>query len=388
MNKEELVQWFIERPSYLREGKAKLAADRLNLDIEFVRECFREAREKAGIKFKEKGTDRLIDTLDKYGMQLSDVKRFIAWGDKDEPMYSIMPTDEWLRGDQETFIQKIREAIVDYKFPVFEPKKFESTDCIGVLNLLDAHIDKLCLVRETGFGSSLQENVEMFEKAFDSILSQTLCNNPEYIIIVVGSDFYNANDANNTTKKGTPQNSDPNWKDSFLEGFKLYRRCIDKALQHTSVILKVVSGNHDEDKIFYLGQMLEVTYENTPNISIDSMCKQRKYHNYGTNLIGFAHGDIEKKHLTTLPATMMVENKHLMPQVEHLHFYLGDIHHRHGTHFDISKDLKGCEVTFLRALSNLSKWEFKEGYIGIPKTAECFIHHKTRGMINNIRVHI
>ncbi len=59
--------------------------------------------------------------------------------------------------------------------------------------------------------------------------------------------------------------------------------------------LVYIKGNHDEDKIFYMGVALEIAYENSPKVIIDNTRLQRKYYKYGQNLFGFAHGDKEKK---------------------------------------------------------------------------------------------
>lgn len=386
MNKSELIQWFLDRPSYIREVQTKKAAIALGLDIDFVKEAFKEAKEKFNSRKKSAG-EYLDKYLDKHNLDLSDVKSVKFYGNPEEPMLSIATKNEWYK-EEKNFIEELSEAIKNYEFPIFTPKVPEFSETISVINILDAHIDKLCLLDEVNKDSSLEENIATFEYAFNSLLSQSLIYNPEFIVFVVGSDFYNANDANNTTKKGTPQNSFFDWKKSFTEGFKVIRRCIDKARQYTKVIVKIVKGNHDEDKIFYLGQLIELTYENDSNVVVDSMSRQRKYIHYGVNLIGLGHGDKEKGFITSLPAMMMQENKHIVPEIEHYHFYLGDIHHKEEYSFKRTSDLKGCQVTFLRAISNLSKWEYEQGYIGIPKTAEAFIHHKTKGLINNIQVHI
>src|SRR5687768_12264914 len=101
MNKEELVQYFIDRPSLIKESKAVFVSKKFNLDLDLCREALKEAKEKTGIiKVQTKGTPRLQETLDSYGLPLDQVKRLVVYGNKDNPMYSITPREEWLNSGE------------------------------------------------------------------------------------------------------------------------------------------------------------------------------------------------------------------------------------------------------------------------------------------------
>ena len=389
-NKEEIVQYFLDHPYYIRESKAKKVSDTFNIPIDLVREAYREAKEISGIvkrKKKKSAGEYIGNYLDKHNLELSDVKNIKIYGNPDKPLLSIATKNEWYKGDA-NFLADFTESIKDYKAPSFKPSVPKGADSLAVVNLYDAHIDKICLIDETNPKGSVDDNVERFEDAFDKLLSQTLVYSPEHIIFPVGNDFFNANDSRNTTKKGTPQDSNPFWKQSFIKGFECIRRCIDKANQYANVYVMMVISNHDEDKLFYLGQLIKATYENSPNVFVEDSTKARKYFQYSNTLLSFSHGDKEKNFVATLPATIMIENKKIMPEIDYIHHYSGDIHHEEKYMLKKSQDLKGCNINFLRAMSDLSKWEYEQGYVGIPKTAESYIFKKGEGLKANLQVHI
>jgi hypothetical protein len=384
MTIQELVEVIKKKPSYLKNPKR--LSKRYNSDIE---DCSKAIKI---IKFKEKfpeSTSLSFDEiLEAHNLKLTDVKSVKFWQNfNGEPRYSINTKNNWHENSEE-ILELIKEKLSSYEPPTHSPTTIYGQS-IAVINLYDAHIDKLVLIDETNPKEAcVEKNCEQFEEAFNKLLSQSLVYNPEKIIFPIGNDFFNANDARNTTVKGTPQDSNPYWKRSFIEGFMMLKRCIDKARIYCKVEVPLVISNHDADKLFYLGQMLAVVYEKDEFVTIDTSTKARKYLQYGSNLLGFSHGHNEKNYLKSLPSTIMIENKSIMPEIDYIHHFCGDIHHKENYLIQSTTDLKGCTVSFLRCLSDLSKWEYEQGYVGIPKTAESYIFTKNKGLAANLLVYI
>jgi hypothetical protein len=282
-------------------------------------------------------------------------------------------------------VKAIKDAFKEYSAPqAFTYDERNKGDKCAIINLFDAHIDKMCYIDETDKNSSVEENIRIFEMVFDELLTQCLVEEPEIIYFPVGNDFYNTNGSSNTTKRGTPQDVGIKSEESFKIGLNLYRRCIDKAAQKAKVVIPVIKGNHDQDKVFYLGVALEIAYEGNPHVVIDNTRHQRKYYKYGQNLFGFAHGDKEKNKVNNLPLLMAEERKQDWADTTYREWYLGDIHHKQEYKFMRGKDFIGCMVRFLRSIGTSDVWHYDEGYIGVPKTAEAFIWKKSGGMTGNL----
>jgi hypothetical protein len=304
------------------------------------------------------------------------------------PLYQIKA---WLRRKKvdasESAVKALLEEFKAYVSPVPRFTYQKQEECAAIINLYDAHIDKVCLVTETGYGSTIEDNVEEFERLFDRLLTHAASYAPELIIFPIGHDFFNTNGPMNTTKRGTPQDTAVKSHDSFKVGVRLLRRCIDKARHVARVKVKVIKGNHDEDKDFYLGQVLEAIYESDQNTQIDTDRKQRKYEEYGLNLFGFGHGDKEARKVAQLPLMMAEEEKAAWARTIFRSFFLGDKHHKMEYQFLRGKDFVGCLVKFLRSVGTTDAWHYDNGYIGIPRTGEVEIHSKTRGIIGHHFAH-
>jgi hypothetical protein len=293
--------------------------------------------------------------------------------------------------ENENLLSKIESHFKEYESPKpFFYKNSKTNDYCAIINLFDAHIDKLSLINEAKEDSSLETNISNFEKAFDELLSNCLTYSPEVIYLPVGSDFFNTNSIGDlpTTKRGTPQRVLGSQEDTFKIGISVYRRCIDKAAQFCKVVCPVIKGNHDEDKVFYLGTCLSIAYEGNDRVEIDDTRHQRKYYKYGKNLFGFAHGDKEKNKVHQLPLLMAEERKRDWADTDYREWYLGDIHHKQEYKFLRGQDFIGCTVRFLRSVGTSDKWHTDEGYVGVPATAEAFIWTKDKGLKANFQTNI
>jgi hypothetical protein len=384
MTYEELKEFIILKPSYLKNIK------KLSLKVKIPYDtCLKAVHE---IK-KSYKTSSDISEFEKFlisnNLSLSDVKSVKFWQNfNGEPRFSVNTKNHWYENPGE-ILEEIKEILAEYSTPQHDPILNSTiSSSAAVINLYDAHIDKLVLIDETNPSGSVEQNCRIFEEAFNKLLSQSLVYNPELIIFPIGNDFFNANDARNTTVKGTPQDSNPFWKKSFIQGFITLKNCIDKARKYCKIEVPLVISNHDADKLFFLGQILSVVYSNDEFVKIDTSTASRKYIVYGSNLLGFSHGHNEKNYLNSLPSTIMIENKSIMPLIDYIHHFCGDIHHKETFVTHSSKDLKGCTISFLRCLSDLSKWEYEQGFVGVPKTAESYIFTKEKGLAANLLVYI
>lgn len=293
---------------------------------------------------------------------------------------------------EETSLFKVLlEDINSYVPPVFPPVnivKSSGSKSAAIVNIFDAHLNKVSYLSETGTDSSIEQNEAVFETAFDGLLTSSIIHRPELIIFAVGNDLLNTNGALSATKKGTPQDSNIRSHDAFRIGHKLIRRQIDKAKQYGKVIIPGIAGNHDEDEVHHLIELLSVLYENDPDVEVMNGRQQRKYLQYGRNLFGFAHGDKEANKVNNLPLLMAEEEKHKWADTTYREWYLGDKHHKFEYKFMRHKDFPGVLVRFLRSVSCPDKWHHDQGYIGIPKTAESFIWDYDKGLKANYSVNI
>jgi hypothetical protein len=270
-----------------------------------------------------------------------------------------------------------------------EPFAFDVRSKLAVVNLYDAHLDKLPIKSVCGVESTLEQNVNVFLNTIDRICKELLKNDVDEIVFPIGNDLFHTNGFNSQTKKGTQIEYYGSPEDAY------YAICdaITEATIRLAVVAKygvkviMVKGNHDEDKITTLGYWLQKFFQGT-NVEVDFLRKQRKYIKFGENLIGFAHGDKEKSKIPQLPLIMAQEAKGLWGSTTYRKMYLGDLHHGFEYQFLKAKDMPGVEVEYLRSVGTTDSWHEDFGWVGIPKTAYLQIFDKEEGEINRIKFNI
>lgn len=386
MSIQKIVEKLQSKPSYLHEGPKRMSTI-WNLPIEDVKAAFKTIRKQN----KQSGIQELEDHLISRGLSLKDVKKIKLWQNfNGEHRFSIDTKDNWYEKSNADLIEEFKKEIQKYFWPdIAEVIEQIDSELCAVISMQDLHLDKITLVSETGNYTDVDSNIKKALGGFKQILKSTMSYKPSKVIFIVGSDAFNANDSRNTTVKGTPQDVHYGWHEQFMKIYNFYRHCIDLILlEGAQCHVVVVEGNHDADKCFYLGQLLGVTYENNSTVTIDNSRSQRKYFEWGETLLGFAHGDKEKKYINTLPMTMFIENKDKMHKIKYSEILLGDIHHGEKYQTLTTKDFKGCTIRFLRAVSEVGRWELSEGYVGIPKSMDSFVYSKFEGLKANLQIHL
>jgi hypothetical protein len=363
---EKAIQFLTDRPGLRKESKSYLASRIGCSEI--------EVKQALAHLYKLNKSTPYTEFLDEHGVNEKDVKA--VWikskNNRNGIDFSILKSNQ----------TDLKELIQD-AFKTIEPFKpidvvYKASSGVAILNIFDAHIDKISYVSEMGTENTVQKNASVFMDAFLKLRSTIKQANPELIIFPIGSDFWQVNDSLLTTKKGTPQYDavHTDTKAMFRLGIHLLKTCIDSLLLIAPVHVIPVKGNHDEDRVFYLSEMINLAYTNEPNLTIETNTNQRLYYRYHSWLFGFAHGDKEKKIVRDLPSIMSVERRKDWSEIKQGIFFLGDIHHEKQTTAFKSLDFRGVNVKFLRAVSATDKWHHENGYIGIPKTGYVFIYDK------------
>jgi hypothetical protein len=119
-------------------------------------------------------------------------------------------------------------------------------------------------------------------------------------------------------------------------------------------------------------QLIEAHFANsTINFNVNLL--HRKAFKYGNNLIGTTHGDGAK--IENLPLLLATEFPVLWSETKHRYIYSHHVHHK------TSKDFIGCTFETLRSPSSSDSWHKKNGYCGVPRAVEGYVHHKEFGQI-------
>ena len=260
------------------------------------------------------------------------------------------------------------------KYEVFPLIKYDiDTDGhLLVIDIADLHIGKLATAFETGEDYNSQIAVKRAKDGLQGILNKAKGFYIDKVLFVAGNDILHTDNTRRTTTGGTPQDTDGMWYDNFLMAKNLYIELLEQLMSFADVEVVYNPSNHDLTHGFFLMQLIEAHFANsTINFNVD--LKHRKAFRYGSNLIGTTHGDGAK--IENLPLLLATEFPILWSKTKHRYIYSHHVHHK------TSKDFIGVTFETLRSPSGSDSWHHKNGYTGVPKAVEGYVHHKEFGQI-------
>ena len=266
------------------------------------------------------------------------------------------------------------------KYPrISYPKIDKKKGYLFEVNIFDLHFGKLTWDEETGESFDIKIARELFLTCLGQLMQQAANYPIKRILFPIGNDFFNTDNANNTTFKGTPQDEDTRWKKTFTRGRKLIVEAVDRLRELAPVDVVVVPGNHDLTRVFYLGDAVECWYNNVPEVAVDNGPKVRKYYRWGKNLIGYTHGSEER--VVDLPYIMANEEPKLWAETLYREWHIGDKHHKKEIKWMSTEEFKGVTVRYMRSLTSTDAWHFHKGFVSALRAGEGFIWDEENGLV-------
>jgi len=253
------------------------------------------------------------------------------------------------------------------------PQQYEKNGRILVVPIADLHYNLL----SDAFVTGNEYNVEIAERSYRTVIEDVISRNQnktfEKVVFVVGNDFVNADNLNNTTTKGTPQDCQMSWF-SVLERLRdLLVYGIDRLASIAPVDIVYVPSNHDLHTMFGMMLLIKAWYRNDDRISVDGSPLPRKYYRFGNTLLVFSH-DMKVKNalqtITTEGKTHWGDCTHIICMLAHLHQAM--IYDKQGY----------LEVWRLPTVSGWSRWTNSAGYVQSDKKNQAFVVDSDRGIID------
>lgn len=241
---------------------------------------------------------------------------------------------QWVKTkqDDDTRKQAWLEAIADVVQPfrgtaeLVEPPRHADGDLCVVVPWGDPHAGMLVSAGETGLAYDLdrweddilRHHAAMISKAPDAGVG---------VLANLGDLFHTNNAKNRTEKSGHPLDVSDMWGDVYRAVMQVQRQCIEmmrRKFRRTHVIN--VRGNHDPEASVSLSMAWEMVYENCADVTISTSEAWFHYFRFGTNLLGFCHGD--KTTTDRLVTSMAVDRRKDWADTTYQKWYLGHVHHQ------------------------------------------------------------
>ena len=153
----------------------------------------------------------------------------------------------------------------------------------------DHHAGMRAWADEAGADWDLEQSERVLVGAMDALVDEAPAT--QTALIAGLGDFFHADNAKNTTTKGTPVDVTARPHDVFRAGIRMTARVIERALaKHTYVRVIIKRGNHDEFMSLFLAVALESLFANNPRVQVDVEPSPFSLHTFGKSLLVFTHG--------------------------------------------------------------------------------------------------
>lgn len=281
---------------------------------------------------------------------------------------------------------ELKEELSKVTAPKLKKYKYKNIGGLFEIDIFDPHIGKLCWLPET----NNNYDIDIAEKTFLDIIKYFLLRakiyKTEKILFPVGNDLFHIDTKSNTTTAGTPQDVDGRHQKVFKRGCSILIKAIELLRSVAPVDVIIIAGNHDELSTMHAGEVLNAWFRNERDVNINTDPILRKYYTYHNTLIGFTHGDKEKK--STLPLIMAQEQKENWANTEFRYFRIAHTHHRQKSETQTTLDHKGVIVTTGKSISPADAWHFGKGFVGSIRGAEAYFYSKESGQIDEFSYNI
>lgn len=277
---------------------------------------------------------------------------------------------------QSKFIDEVRSVAPKIK----KPK--QSTGSMLEISIFDLHLGQTSWAAETGAGWGMEQAEKLFFDAATSLLEKASKHEKiERVLFPIGNDFFNVDNLNKTTTSGTPQDEAVRWQESFARGKALVAKTIERIAEVAPVDCIVVSGNHDTQRAFYLGEVMDAYFKDTRHVFVDNTPTARKYKRFGKNLLGFTHGNREKPN--ELGLIMAAEASSNWSETSFREWHIGHWHHQRSAEFKTGHETQSVRVRVIPSLAGRDAWHAACGYMA-QRAAEAFVWRREGGCSANI----
>lgn len=380
MTKNEIIEKLQTKKSYQKKGVDWLAKH-WDVDPTLIQECKKTVTSAESIQERMnndnenelKNSTKYLDHLKENGLTQADVKSVKFWQNMmGEQRFSIVTHNSWHE------MPNIKAELLDYiktrsvKVPKVKYKKAKDPICYEI-SLPDIH-----------YGKITDEPMNIIEKHYIQAIMDLHKKADgleiDRFLLPVGNDGLNSEGMSRATTKGTPQQDSMRWRESFRGYWHLVSKAIDYLAQFAPVDVIVVQGNHDFERMFYAGEVLDAIYKNNKNVTVDNSLDARKYYEYGVNMIMFTHGDKEKTQ--ELPLLIATEQPAMWSRAKVREVHCG---HRHK---EMLNEYMGTKVRFIPSICGNDLWHKTQGYVGTLRCGQAYIWNKNRGLEGYLQTNV
>lgn len=288
--------------------------------------------------------------------------------------YKVRPrtdisTSDMLKAVKEAF----KEEITPFLFT--QPKYIEGLNDNKLMEIapIELHIGKMSNKVETGENYDLKIAQKRFYDIFEDIYRKQEIEKCGHCVVIIGSDFFNSESDNCTSKDKIPQENDSRYIKLFREGIKMYiRALLTLRGLFNKVDVMLCAGNHARAMETFLYMALEQRFVDDNVINFIENYRLTQVYTFGKCAIFYNHGDANlKQTIKSIPA----EFAEVWGTHPYRELHLGHLHK------EITVDDDGGMIT--RRIGSpcaTDAWHYGNRFVGAIKKHQIFIWDKNSGL--------
>lgn len=247
----------------------------------------------------------------------------------------------------------IKEA---HKYSPVKPREIkQSSENIAIFEPADLHLGQLSWGEESGENYDSKIASERFKDITSDEIKKLPKIGYETIFFITGSDFFNSDNMDNKTTRGTQQTNDVRAQKMIKLGCDLAVWGVDafcSAFKNIPIKTILKPGNHDELASYNQALYLHAWFRNDGSVEIDISPKKHKGFAYGNTALIFSHGGAEMKNLDWI----YKEFRHLISPT-----LVTEVHFDHIHRIKV-EEKNGAILRTNPPLAPLDNWSYGQGY--------------------------
>lgn len=288
--------------------------------------------------------------------------------------YKVKPKTDFSINDAVKAAKKaFSEDLTPFLFPPVATSMELDNNKLMEVAPVELHIGKMSNQIETGENYDLKIAQKRFYDIFEAIYKKQLKEQCGHCVIVIGSDFFNSESDNCTSKDKIPQQNDTRYIKLFYEGIKMYTKAI-LTLRNlfNKVDIMLCAGNHARAMETFLYMALEQRFVGDDVIHFIENYRLTQVYQFGKCAIFYNHGDANlKQTIKSIPAEF--------PEVWGTHPFR-ELHLGH-LHKEVTVDDEGGMITRrIGSPCSTDAWHYGNRFIGAVKKHQIFIWDAKEGL--------
>lgn len=255
---------------------------------------------------------------------------------------------------------------------------------LTVMGLFDAHFGKLAWEAEVGNNYDLKIADTVYRNAVHDALDDVKGKNIDSFVLPIGNDFYHVDNTKGTTTSGTQLDQDSRFAKIIATGELAVIWAIEELLKVAPVKVIWIPGNHDFQCSYHLTRTVAAWFRNCGQVTVDCSPQTRKYVRFGTNLLGFTHGDSEKK--INLVNLMPNERPNDFAETTCREWLTGHLHQSSHYMTQPTRTQDAMVIRVLPSIAGTDFWHYRNSFINLNRSAEIYLYGENRGYAGHFRI--